>query len=311
MEEIIKKYESYLLDQYTSMNTIRSYMGDVRRFSNYFKSRDIVDITTPELMEYISELKKGNGNNGKKINPKSINRKISSLKIFYNWLENYEIIKTNNMDKIKFAKVQKNQSVVYMNLEESKEFLRTVHNEHNKVRCANFASLRDEWLTLTYLQTGLRATELINVKLDDIDIKKKEIKVIGKGNKIRYVAITDNNIALYKQYLAERETINIIDKDYVLLNIKGKQIGYHSIYMLIKQYAKESNLNNKLKATITPHKLRHSYASNMYKAGVDRKMISESMGHSNINTTMSLYVHLDTADVLDTTREVSNLLDNY
>lgn len=311
MKEILNRYESYLNTLNKSENTIKNYMCDLHKFASYFIEKNIKDITTSDLMDYVAYLKNNKGRTKKKISATSINRKISSLKAFYNWCLDCDIIEKNNMERIKFISVQKNKEVVYMNLEQSKEFMKTVHNEEKKVRCVEFAKLRDEWIMLTYLQTGLRATELINIKLDDINTKEKTIRVVGKGDKIRYVALNDDNLELYERYLHERSKIKVIDDEYVVLNTRGKKISYDGILKLVKKYANESEIDDKLKSSITPHKLRHSYASNMFKANVNPKIISQSMGHSSLSTTMGLYVHVAQEDVLNTTRDVSNIMNGY
>lgn len=311
MKKILNKYENYLRTTLRrSENTIKSYMSNLMNFEGY-ADKEITDITTSDLMDYIDYISTNGGKSGSGLSAESVNRNISALRGFFEWACDMDIIKENVAQKLKFASVQKHKEVIYLNNEQSKEFMSTIHNDDKKERCPDYAKCRDEFIFLTYLQTGIRASELVNITLDDIDIRNKKIRIVGKGNKIRYVAITEKMDYLYHMYVRERDNIKIKDEDYLFLSVKGRKLTTRTINELTKGYAQKSNIDKKIANKLSAHKLRHSYSSNQYANHVPIKEISESLGHSNINITMEIYTHISNEDILNSTRKASETLNDY
>jgi|GEM_PF-4686233 len=318
MKEILNKYENYLRTQGRSENTIKNYCCDLNKFIKYFEEvkgqGDVFySISVIDLMEYVNYIKFHCGKNNTEANPKTINRNISTLKKFYEWMKKCNIIHYNDMKEIEFVSTPKNQSVIYMDLDESKCFMRSViTGQEKKERCSDFAGARDELMFKIYLDSGLRCEELLDVKLNDIYLKKKMIKIrSGKGDKERYVPITDKTIELYYKYMKVREKRNKNNSDYLILNNRGGQMSKSGVLKLTKYYAKNSQLNSELAEKITPHKLRHSFATIQSDLGTPISTISKTLGHSKIATTQNIYIHLDTEKMLNATRENSKALDNY
>lgn len=312
MKKIISQYEEYLTTQGKSENTIKNYMCDLNKFCNYFTGKNINQIQIIDLMEYVKYIKYNGGRKNTEANPKTINRNITTLKKFYQWMKRCGVVTSNYMKEIEFVSVPRNKEIVYMDATESCDFLNTVHKSANKKYILpDFTSTRDELMFKLYLETGVRCTELTNVKLKDIDTEKKIIKILGKNNKTRYVAINDKTIELYKNYLIERVKADKNCSQYLLLSVKGNKMNPKDIWNLTKEYSKMSNIDKDKAEKMSVHKLRHSYASIQYAQKTPIQAISKNMGHTNTAITENIYIHFSNMKALDLSRKNSEILDNY
>ncbi|WP_346938102.1 tyrosine-type recombinase/integrase [uncultured Clostridium sp.] len=313
MEKIINQYKEYLIIQGRSENTIKNYMCDLNKFYNYFTGKNIEQIQIIDLMEYVKYIKYNGGRKNTEAKPRTINRNIVALKNFYKWMKKYGIIVTDYMQEIEFVSVPTNEEVIYMDVNEAKDFLNVIHTEGAKKKriLKDFTSLRDELMFKIYLETGLRSAELSNVKINDIDLNEKKIKILGKKNKIRYVAINDKTIELYKNYLPRRVKVNRKNKEYLLLSVKGNIMDNTDINDLIKQYLSMSNMDTSKAEKMSVHKLRHSYASIQYEQNTPTLAISKNMGHANPSITERIYIHFSNNKALDLSRKNSEILDDY
>lgn len=313
MKKIINQFEESLVIQGRSENTIKNYMCDLNKFYDYFKGKNIEQIQTIDLEEYKKYIKYHGGRKNTEANPNTINRHITTLKLFYKWMKKYKIISYNYMLEVDFVSAPRNQAVIYMDAEEARDFLNTVHGKgaDEKRILKDFTSARDELMFKIYLDTGVRKNELINVKLKDININKKEIKILGKYNNTRFVAINDKVIELYKNYIPERKKINKNNEEYLLLSVKGNKMNPKDIWSLTKKYSTMSNIDKEKAEKMSPHKLRHSYASIQYSQDTPIKAISENMGHSKTAITENIYIHFSRMKALDLSRKNSEILDNY
>lgn len=313
MKKIINQFEEYLKTQGKSENTIKNYMCDLNKFCNYFTGKNINQIQVIDLMEYVKYIKYNGGRKNTEAKPRTINRNIVTLKTFYDWCFICKIIDCNYMKDIKFVSVPVNEEVIYMDVNEAKDFLNTIHTEGVKKKriFKDFTILRDELMFKIYLETGLRSAELSNVKIKDIDINEKKIKILGKYNKIRYVAINDKTIELYKSYLPKREKINRKNKGYLLLSVKGNIMNNTDINDKIKEYSYMSNMDINKAEKMSVHKLRHTYASIQYEQNTPTLAISKNMGHANPSITERIYIHFSDNKALDLSRKNSEILDNY
>src|SRR6056297_1157154 len=153
----------------------------------------------------------------------------------------------------------------------------------------------------------MRIYELVNLDLEDIDFKDKSIKFYGKGNKERYVPLHDDIILAVKQYIPERNSINPANEDAkkaLFLSRRGNRISVRSIQLFVKKYAKLAGVKNAEK--ITPHKLRHTFASLLYLKTKDLKVLQDLLGHTDISTTQ-IYTHTDTEQRKDAISQFPDL----
>lgn len=271
-DKLIEDFLRYLLiDKGYSKNTISSYKQDLDRFSVYFKNKDIKNIDNTDLKEYIKILN---------LNEKSISRTISCLKSFYKFLIIEKIVKNNPTDGLYMPKVRKSLPNV-LAVEEVTLLLNIKLND-------DFSYRNKAMLELMYA-TGLRVSELVELKLSDIDFNDDIIRIMGKGSKERIIPIGD----FAKDYLLEyinKHRGNMLKKmntDYVFLNNHGKKMTRQGFFKIIKKIAKDAGINT----DISPHTLRHSFASHLLKYGADLRTIQELLGHSDISTTQ-VYTHI-------------------
>lgn len=275
LSELIIEFLRYLLiDKGYSNNTIESYKRDLEKFLEFNKDKSIGNITNEDLKKYVKYLKE------EKLNEKSIARNISSLKSFYKFLVIEKYINNNPSDALFLPKVKKSLP----NTLTEDEVLKLLDIELTD----NFSFRNKAMLELMYA-TGLRVSELINLKLQDIDLSQDIIRTFGKGSKERVIPIGDYAKEYLEKYIYEyrgsmlkRET-----SEYLFLNNHGKQMTRQGFFKIIKKIAKEKGINKEL----SPHTLRHSFASHLLKYGADLRTIQELLGHSDISTTQ-IYTHI-------------------
>lgn len=261
----------YLKGKGYSNYTISNYQKDLRLFLNF--SNNIINVDYSFMRTYLQFL------HNKKYTNKSIARHISSLKSFYKYLTKNEIVKENPCLLISNPKIEK-KLPNYVNYNDL-EILFTIPDKNDVLGLRNLLILE-----LLY-STGIRVSELVNIKLSDIDFSNNRIFILGKGNKERYVLYGKICNDLLTEYLEKsRKKLNK-NSDYLLLNKFGNKITDRAIRMIIDDIVKKSSL----KLNISPHTLRHTFATHLLNEGADLKIVQELLGHENIATT-GIYTHV-------------------
>ena len=261
----------YLKNKGYSNYTVSNYQKDLRLFLNF--SNNIVSVDYSFMRTYLQFL------HNKKYTNKSIARHISSLKSFYKYLTKNEIVKENPCLLISNPKIEK-KLPNYVNYNDL-EILFTIPDKNDVLGLRNLLILE-----LLY-STGIRVSELVNIKLSDIDFSNNRIFILGKGNKERYVLYGKICNDLLTEYLEKsRKKLNK-NSDYLLLNKFGNKITDRAIRMIIDDIVKKSSL----KLNISPHTLRHTFATHLLNEGADLKIVQELLGHENIATT-GIYTHV-------------------
>ena len=272
IDNLIEDFLRYLLiDKGYSKNTISSYRIDLERFNEYFKNKGINEIDNSDLKKYIKSLD---------LNEKSISRTISSLKSFYKFLIIEKIVKNNPTDGLYMPKVKKSLPNI-MSVEDVTKLLDIKLDDH-------FSYRNKAMLELMYA-TGLRVSELVELKLNDIDFSDDIIRIMGKGSKERIIPIGDIALEYLEEYINNHRSLMLKGNscDYVFLNNHGKKMTRQGFFKIIKKIAKDVGINSE----ISPHTLRHSFASHLLKYGADLRTIQELLGHSDISTTQ-VYTHI-------------------
>lgn len=280
LKELIEEFLRYLLiDKGYSNNTIESYKRDLLKFLEYNKNIDISKITSKELKEYIKYL------NEEKLNEKSISRNISCLKSFYKFLIIEKKIKDNPAESLYIPKIKKSLP----NTLTEEEVLKLIDIDLTD----NFSYRNKAMLELMYA-TGLRVSELINLKLQDIDLSQDIIRTFGKGSKERVIPIGDYAKEYVEKYFYEYRGSMIKKKacEYLFLNNHGDKMTRQGFFKIIKKIAKEKGIDKPL----SPHTIRHSFASHLLKYGADLRTIQCLLGHSDISTTQ-IYTHISNEEL--------------
>ena len=271
-ENLIEDFLRYLLiDKGYSKNTISSYKQDLDKFNEYFKNKNINDIDSNDLKNYIKSLN---------LNEKSISRTISCLKSFYKFLIIEKVIKHNPTDGLYMPKVKKSLPNI-MSVDEVARLL--------DIKLDDDFSYRNKAMLELMYATGLRVSELIELKLNDVDFSDDIIRIMGKGSKERIIPMGDFAKEYLEEYIYNHRgnMLKGITTDYVFLNNHGKKMTRQGFFKIIKKLANEAGISTE----ISPHTLRHSFASHLLKYGADLRTIQELLGHSDISTTQ-IYTHV-------------------
>ncbi len=272
--QYLSEYLEYLeVEKGLAQNTLEAYRRDLTAFLDFCKSRevsDIADIERTDLNAFILKLREDN------YNPTSVTRKVASLRGFFKWFCANEYGTKNPAQTLEQPKLPKHLPKV-MTVEELNQILSSDLTE-------------EESLIVELLYgCGLRVSELVNLQLNNIDIKSKYIQCYGKGSKERIVPFGEKAKAALKKYLKVRDLIILKNKlgDNKILFLKddGKQITRQDVYNFIKKQGE------KIHKHISPHTLRHSFATHLLENGADLRVVQELLGHSDVSTTQ-LYTHI-------------------
>ena len=266
----MNNFYEYLLTKNYSENTVLSYINDLYYFYLFVK-KDLDLVKEEDIRDYLEYL------NLKKDKSTSVSRKISTFKSFYKFLYLNEYIdkKEYPLSKISYPKAEKKlPKFIYYN-----DLLEMI-NESSKGK----EGLRDRLIIEMLYATGVRVSELVNIKINDIDFNNRRIIVCGKGNKERIVYYGEYAMKVLNDYLRGRENIN---NQYLFLNNRGEKLTDRGVRYIIDNIMK----NLSVKTHVTPHVLRHTFATDMLNNGCDIKVVQELLGHSSLKTT-EVYTHV-------------------
>ncbi|MDT0676756.1 tyrosine-type recombinase/integrase [Autumnicola musiva] len=268
--------------KYSSL-TIKAYKSDLESFQAFiqkeYETEEIFHVNYSQIRSWIVQLVE----NG--ISNRSINRKISSLKAFYKFLQKTKQIDFSPLAKHKALKTAKKLQVPFSEKEVSDVF--------EAMDINSFAGLRDKLIVELFYSTGIRRIELIEIKLPDVDLSNGMLKVLGKRNKERYIPLLPAVVETIKAYLKERKEIEGgDDKSYLFLSSKGKKLYESFVYRLINNYF--SKVSGKLKKS--PHILRHSFATHLLNQGANLNAVKELLGHTSLAATQ-VYTHNSIAEL--------------
>ncbi len=273
MENDIKDFEYYLrVEKGLSKNTLEAYGKDIRQYAEflnkYQKVYDVEDIKRDHIKKYVRSL------TNKELAKSSLSRKISAIKTFHKFLVLEKITKENPAELIEMPKKEKNIPDV-LSVQDIDDLLSSI-NIDTPIGQRNKAMIE-----LLYA-SGLRVSELLDLKISDIHMNMGYIDVIGKGNKERIVPIGYEAIDSMRKYIIDaRPELCKIKSDFLFVNYQGNPISRQGFFKVLKTQAKEAGITKE----ISPHKLRHSFATHLLENGVDLRMIQELLGHEDISTT--------------------------
>jgi len=279
MREYISQFlEMLVAEKAASENTLSAYKSDIIQFCD-FCDKKLRKIQKTDIQDYITNL------NDSGYSPKTQARKLSAIKEFFKFLFTEEIIKANPSENISSPKTGKSLPKFLTN----EEVLRLIDTARSKPKLKDFRIAT--MIRLTY-ETGIRVSELVNLKLSSFNFSKKIILVIGKGNKERLVPISDNMIAFINEYLDVRHVFIKNGRDNIWLfpstSSSDGHISRDMFYKNLKKIAIEANIDHK---RISPHVLRHSFATTLINKNADLRSIQKLLGHEDISTT-EIYTHI-------------------
>ncbi len=268
--QILSEYLDYLeIEKGLAENTLEAYRRDLENFFEFCGNIDVKDIQRSRINSYVRELHETH------FSPTSVMRKIASIRGFFKWACTNDILKINPALTLEQPKVPQKLPKV-MTVEE-------INNLLNQ----NLTKLHRVIVELLY-GCGLRVSELVNLKITDYDLKAKYLECTGKGSKDRIIPLGKKAIEAIKNYLPERDfTLQKynLKSNILLINEKGKTVNRQEVYTFIHEQGK------RLHKSISPHTLRHTFATHLIENGADLRVVQELLGHSNVSTTQ-LYTHI-------------------
>ena len=267
-----------LLEKKYSTHTVNAYKNDLDGFLSFIKeefdSETIDNVNYQQIRSWIIKLVESG------ISNRTVNRKISSLNSYFKFLLKIEKIETNPLVKHKALKTPKKIQIPF-----SESEIESVLDDLNYDD--SFDGLRNKLIIELFYSTGIRRIELIQLKVNDLDLNNKTLKVLGKRNKERIIPLINPVIKTIKNYNSKRQELNFIQNpDFFFLTKKGVKLYETLVYRIINDYFSEAS--NKVKKS--PHILRHSFATHLLNQGADLNAVKELLGHSSLAATQ-VYTH--------------------
>ena len=277
-DESTKDFLEYLkYERRVSVNTVDSYGENLSLLKNY-TNKDLISLKKEDIKDFLDNVE---------ATARTKAHYLTVFNSFYKYLVFMDKIKSNPCDGIKAPKLEKKLPTYLTNEEIAKLF---------NIRLTKPVDYRNKAILEVMYATGARISEVINLELNQIDFEECIIRVVGKGKKERIIPLDDvaiealdNYINNYRPFLIKNETCN-----YVFLNKNGEKISRQMIFKILKNLANKAGITKE----ISPHTLRHSFASNLLNNGADLRVIQELLGHENLETT-EIYSHLQNKKIKD------------
>ncbi len=285
IKDVLMDYHQFIsIEKGLMPNTTKSYIGELYHFEEFlyhkYKICYLEEIDQQMVEKYLSDLQN-------KMNS-TYSHNLSTLNNFFKFCIREEYIRTNPIHNFSFPKLDKKLPSV---LSEN-----DVNKLLDSVQIVDELTCRDRCMLELMYATGLRISELVQLTLNDINLTNQLIKCLGKGNKERFIPIGDYMVELLTLYIEEYRPLlqKNHESNYLFLNYQGNAISRQSFWKMIKKKAALVNI----KTNITPHTLRHSFATHLLNNGADLRSIQEMLGHSSISTT-TIYTHVTNQKMID------------
>lgn len=291
LQDRVEQYLEYCIyRKELDFKTVKAYRIDLKQYFSFVCCDDLEKET---IESYITDLHK-------KYKQKTVKRKIASVKAFYSYLEEEEMLDQNPFRKIK---VKFKETIVLPRIiprEEIEQLLNYMYTYLNGLSGTRYKyGLRDVAVVELFFATGARVYEISNIRNDSINLNSGLIRIMGKGGKERYIQISNEAVLeILRKYYAENEK-EIKKNGYFFVNNRGNRYTEQSIRLMLRKYTKKAGIETK----ITPHMFRHSFATYLIEEGVDVSCVQQILGHSSIKTTQ-IYIHVAAKKQADILREL-------
>lgn len=280
---ITEKYLEYCKSQKKLDNkTIKAYRIDLKQFETFLNNTDVHSLSVADIENFIGYLHRN-------FKPKTVKRKLASLKAFFRYLEYKSIIEINPFNKIKTKFREPLPLPKTIPLHTIESLLSTMYKEYSLAHTAyqKKRALLDIAVSETLFSTGMRISELCNLKISDVELYDATIRIYGKGAKERIIQIGNEDVLLILEKYVTEYLSEISKCGYFFVNPNATQLSDQSIRRMIKKYCSLASINLR----ITPHMFRHTFATSLLEADVDIRYIQEMLGHSSITVT-EIYTHV-------------------
>lgn len=284
-KDALTEYKTYLIiERGVSQNTLDSYLRDTRTFLSYLKNNNgicnIEDISREHIRLFLRSLQQ--------LSPATVSRKIVSLRNFFKFMIKENVISTDIMAVFELPKAEKKLPQV-LSVKEMEQML-------NSIEMKDFISARNRAMVELLYASGIRVSELVNLQLAQINLKMMYLKVIGKGNKERLIPLSHYVCQIVNTYIVDFRNpfLDFKTNPYLFFNKHYQPLSRENFYRILKQIAKKAGITKK----ISPHTIRHTYATHLLENNADLRSIQELLGHSDISTT-TIYTHITNKKIWD------------
>jgi integrase/recombinase XerD len=275
--ELIEEFIATLsIDRSLSENTASAYLTDIQKLVSFMPNKNLAEVNSQDINDFLIFLSDIG------LNPRSVARIISGLKSFYKNLVITEIIKHNPLQTILTPKLPKKLPEVLSHIE--------IESMMSRIDFSKISGERDKTIIMLMYGSGLRVSELTSLSISDLYLDEGFIKILGKGDKERLVpmgAKTITQIGYYMSHYRNHVATKKVNNQ-LILNQKGAALSRITVFKVLKDLAAKAKINK----NISPHTLRHSFATVLVEAGADLRAIQQMLGHESITTT-EIYTHLD------------------
>lgn len=279
ISENMNNYFNYLLyERKLSKNTYESYRYNLIKVIKYFDGKDITYLSEEDIKTFLYKSEESSKSNA---------HYLAALKSYYEYMQDLEIIKINPCENIKSPKIEK-KLPKYLTIEEINKLL--------DIDLYNPLDYRNKAMLELLYATGMRISELLNLTISNIDLNDDEVKVMGKGSKERIIPISDITKKYLELYINTYRGLILKNNisDYLFVNYNGNKMSRQGFFKILKQLVSECGIEKE----ISPHVLRHSFATHLLNNGADLRIIQELLGHENISTT-EIYSHVSNEKIKD------------
>jgi len=276
LDRYIQKFIAYLqIEKNASPNTTTNYLIDLKEFDGSVKEKALEKIGHTDIRLFLARMKE------RDLSKRSVARKMACLRSFFRFLCREGYVKSNPAAGLQTPKQERRLPIF---LDEAKVARLIEAPDVSEVYGA-----RDRAILETLYSSGLRVSELVGLNRESIDFISGVLKVLGKGKKERLSPIGDKALKAMRNYFDKKEGLDIKDKRAVFLNKSGKRMTDRAVRRVVDKYIKKTSLSEK----ISPHSLRHSFATHLLNRGADLRSVQELLGHANLSTTQ-IYTHVST-----------------
>jgi|SRR5437588_4757944 len=290
LTDLVLDFLAYLeLERGLSRNTLEAYRSDLQQFGEFLARHqlDPLAVAPRDLAAFVTELASGRGTK-RAASPATLQRKIACLRSFYRYLRREQVLEHDPTAELRPPRPRGRLPKV-LSRDEVARLLAQPRGEST-------AALRDRALLETIYACGLRASEAIALELSQLDLEAGIVRPYGKGRKERIVPIGSKAIAALDAYLsrARPRLVGLRDERCVFLNLRGRGLSRQGLYKIVQRHARAAGLDRQM----SPHTLRHSFATHLLAGGCDLRSLQEMLGHADIGTTQ-VYTHLSTERLRD------------
>lgn len=273
-DNLLKAYEKYLnTERRLSPYTVLNYLRDVKALLDSAQTTPLIDLHTQHIRRFIADL------HGKGLSGRALTRMLSSWRSFFKFIARQDKAQHNPCEGIRAPKSPKTLPQV-LSPDQAAQLLQISVNDP--------LAKRDKAIFELFYSSGLRLSELTNLRVNDVNFADGLVTVIGKGNKMRMVPVGRFALDSLKEWLVERQVLNTAEPQYLFVNKTGKALTQRAIQYRLKHLA----IKQGMACHVHPHMLRHSFASHVLQSSGDLRAVQEMLGHANISTTQ-IYSHLD------------------